>query len=614
MAIARPCPPRGFFDNLLAAGPLTPDAAAAPDASVWARLSPYATTSRPHRANIVHSFRIQNGSGYTYTQPMARDPQVVLGIDLGTSNSACAIVQDGRASVVRRGEDRIIPSVVAAAPDGRVVVGTEAKRRRQTEPANVVYSAKRLIGRRFSSPDVQKMAKMVPYGIYEGSNDSVTIDLGGRRLSVVEIQAYVLKYLRQMAEEALGFRVKRCVIAVPANFNDSQRSATRIAARLAGLDVIRVINEPTAAALAYGYIEDMDRRIAVYDFGGGTFDVTILQITRNVFEVLATSGEMFLGGDDLDEAIVDLMVSEFRRMTNEDLRRWPVALEKLRAIAEQVKIQLSETAQASVRVDDIVPGSGWNLDFTLSEAQMRRLLEPIVRRTIPVCQEALRTAGISQQQVDEIVLVGGTTRLSLVREVVTEVFGKAPQTSINPMSVVAVGAAIQGAALMGSLVPMASGGVSAPSMASTAVLLDVAPRSLGVATVGGNVDFIIERNSVIPIEQTRLFTTTVDGQRVVRIQVCQGESPSFDENVKLGELVLSGLRDAPRGEVTVAVTFEINTDGLLEVRAMDQDTGREQVATMQVLGGLSQPEVDEILARSKAAGAAPSDLGQIRRL
>jgi molecular chaperone DnaK len=446
------------------------------------------------------------------------------------------------------------------------------------------------------------MCQSVPYRIVEGNNESVMVEIGGRRLSVVEISAYILKYLRQMAEEALAQRVKKCVIAVPANFNDSQRSATRIAARLAGLDVIRVINEPTAAALAYGYIEDMDRRIAVYDFGGGTFDVTILQITRNVFEVLATSGEMFLGGDDLDTAILDRMVDACRSRLGLDPARDPLAMERLRAVAEQVKIQLSEATHSSIRVEDVVYGSGRDLDFSLDEATLRAIVEPIVRRTIPVCRDALSVAGIRAEQVDEIVLVGGTTRLPLVREIVKEVFGKAPQTSINPMSVVAVGAAIQGAALMGSLVPMASGGVSAPSLATSAVLLDVTPRSLGVATIGGNVDFIIERNAVIPVEQTRLFTTTADGQRYVRIQVGQGESARFDENTKLGEVLLTNLREAPRGEVTIAVTFEINTDGLLEVRALDQDTGQEQVATMRVLGGLSPEEVEQLASRQRPEG------------
>ncbi len=536
---------------------------------------------------------------------MPPQPELVLGIDLGTTNSACAIVREGRASVVRRGEDRIVPSVVAALPDGSIVVGNRAKRRRAIDPTQVVYSSKRLIGRRFSSPEVTRMCRSVPYEIREGNNESVVVELGSRLHSVVEISAYVLTYLRQMAEEALAQSVTKAVIAVPANFTDSQRSATRIAARLAGLDVIRVINEPTAAALAYGYIEDTDRRIAVYDFGGGTFDVTILQITRNVFEVLATSGEMFLGGDDIDESILGLMVEAFQRQQGADLSKSPVAMERLRAVAEQVKIQLSEQDRASVLLEEVLPGRGGSLEFSLSNQDLRRRVDSIIRRTVPVCEDALRTAGLAAHQIDEIVLVGGTTRLPLVREVVQEVFGKPPQTSINPMSVVAVGAAIQGAALMGSLVPMASGGVSAPASTSpaSAVLLDVTPRSLGVRTVGGYVDFIIERNSPIPVEQTRLFTTTRDNQRFVRIQVCQGEEEEFERNLKLGEVVLSNLRDATRGEVTIAVTFEINTDGLLEVRARDRDTGQEQVATMRVLGGLSEDEVARMVER---AGPAPS--------
>jgi molecular chaperone DnaK len=541
------------------------------------------------------------------------DPNIVLGIDLGTTNSACAVVQDGRASVVRRGEDRIVPSVIAVLSNGEIAVGSEAKLQRAIDPGQVVYSAKRLIGRRFSSPEVQRMVRSMPYRIVEGNNESVMIEVGGRRLSVVEISSLILKYLRQMAEEALGRRVKKAVIAVPANFTDSQRSATRIAARLAGLDVIRVINEPTAAALAYGYIEDMDRRIAVYDFGGGTFDVTLLQITRNVFEVLSTSGEMFLGGDDVDAVILERMAAVYMQQHGIDLRGDPRAMEQLRAVAEQVKIQLSETSRSSIRVANVPPGSNRDLEFSLSAEELRAIAGPIVRRTIPVCEDAMRVAGVGASQIDEIVLVGGTTRLPLVREVVHEIFGKAPQTSINPMSVVAVGAAIQGAALLGSLVPMATGGVSMPSMIQSAVLLDVTPRSLGVGTIGGNVDFIIERNSVIPVEQTRVFTTTTDNQRYVRIQVCQGESPGFDGNTKLGEILLTNLREAPRGSVSVAVTFEINTDGLLEVRALDQDTGQEQVATMRVLGGLPQDEVDAIMARAQEL-RGPGDGSVARRL
>lgn len=530
----------------------------------------------------------------------------VLGIDLGTTNSACAVVRNGRASVVRRGEDRIVPSVVAALPDGSIVVGNRAKRRRAVDPSQVVFSSKRLIGRRFSSPEVQRMRRSVPYDIREGNNEAVVVELGARLHSIVEISAYILTYLREMAEEALGQRVTKAVVAVPANFTDSQRSATRIAARLAGLDVIRVINEPTAAALAYGYIEDTDRRIAVYDFGGGTFDVTILQITRNVFEVLATSGEMFLGGDDIDEVVLHMMAEAYGQQHGLSPSGNAVAMERLRAVAEQVKIQLSETSKASVRVEDVMPGQPGNLEFTLGEDTLRPSIAPIVRRTVPVCQDALRAAGLAPHQVDEIVLVGGTTRLPLVREFVRDVFGKEPQTSINPMSVVAVGAAIQGAALMGSLVPMSGGGVSQP--AASAVLLDVTPRSLGVRTVGGYVDQIIERNTPIPVEQTRLFTTTSDNQRFVRIQVCQGEAEEFDKNLKLGELTLSGLREAPRGEVTIAVTFEINADGLLEVRARDHGTGLEQSTTMRVLGGLTNDEVEEMAKRLRlreGSGVSP---------
>ncbi|MEE9385617.1 MAG: Hsp70 family protein [Nannocystaceae bacterium] len=525
---------------------------------------------------------------------MSPPSEIVLGIDLGTTNSACAIVHEGRASVVRRGAERIIPSVVAAMADGSIVVGAEARRQLASNPSQVVFGAKRLIGRRFGSPQVQRMRRVVPYRIVEGSNETVMVELGGRTVSVVEIAAYILQYLRQMTEEALGQRVRRCVISVPAGFSDSQRSATRVAARLAGLDVIRVINEPTAAALAYGYIEDTDKRLAVYDFGGGTFDVTILQITRNVFEVLSTSGEMFLGGDDIDDAIVQRMVAAYEKNHGTSVRHNVAALQRLRATAERMKVELSELPTLTVKVDDVLPGSGKGLVFSLDQQQLRELIEPLIRRTYTICQDALATAGIDRGQVDEVVLVGGTTRLPQVREVATEAFARVPQTTINPMSVVAVGAAIQGAALLGSLVPMAGSRSRSALMSNDAVLLDVTPRSLGVGTLGGNVDFIIERNSVIPTEQTRVFTTTVDGQQHVRIQVCQGESGSFDENTKLGELVLTGIVSADRGEASIAVTFEINADGILEVRALDQDTGQERVATLSVPGELLPEELARI--------------------
>jgi molecular chaperone DnaK len=533
---------------------------------------------------------------------MTAESEPVLGIDLGTTNSACAVVRAGRASVVRRGDDRIIPSVVAAMPDGRLVVGSRAKQRRAVDPSQVVFSSKRLIGRRFGATEVQRMRETMPYGIVEGPNEAVLIELGGRLLSPVEIAANILTYLREMAEEALGQAATKAVIAVPTNFTDAQRSATRIAARLAGLDVIRVINEPTAAALAYGYIEDTDRRIAVYDFGGGTFDVTILQITRNVFEVLATSGEMFLGGDDIDEAVMGLMVHAFERQHGVPVRSRSIGMERLRAVAEQVKIDLSENFSSGIRVDDVVDGRG--LEFALSEADLRWHIEPIVRRTVPVCIDALRVAGLAPQQIDEIVLVGGTTRLPLVREIVAQVFGKPAQTAINPMSVVAVGAAIQGAALLGSLVPLSTSTGNFAAIPNSAVLLDVTPRSLGVRTLGGFVDMVIARNTAIPVEQTRLFTTTADNQRFVRIQVCQGESEDFESNHKLGELTLSGLREAPRGEVTIAVTFEINADGIIEVRAVDQVTGARQSATMRVLGGLDDQEIAAMASRMGAEAGA----------
>ena len=521
---------------------------------------------------------------------------IVLGIDLGTSNSVAAVMQGDRVIVIPDSEGhRIHPSVVSFHPSGVVLCGHKAKARRIVDPENTVFSAKRLIGRRFSSPEVRAVRARAPFVIKEGPNEQPMIATRGGEFTVPQIAAMVLGYLKKLAEDYLKQEVAHAVITVPANFNDAQREATKAAGRLAGLEVLRILNEPTAAALAYGYGKGSRSRIAIFDFGGGTFDITILRLQDRIFEVLATAGDTYLGGDDIDLRLVDAMIQAFLTVHGIDLRQSPLAVQRLRAVAEQVKCQLSERTRAVVRVQEIAHGEGGapiDLSFSLTRDGMNAKVVDIVDRAFVVCDEALRLAGTDVTQIDDVVLVGGTTRMPLVRDRVRHYFDKEPRADINPDEVVAVGAAIQGATLMQE--PGVGG-------QPKAVLLDVTPRALGVATVGGFADTIIPRNAQVPIEQNRVFTTSADNQTEVVIQVCQGESRRFDENTKLGELRLDGLRPARRGEVRIVVTFEIDTDGILRVRAKDQETGKSQAATIHVLGTMTEEEIQGALAKGTAA-------------
>jgi molecular chaperone DnaK len=415
---------------------------------------------------------------------------------------------------------------------------------------------------------------------------------------VPEISAFVLRHVKALAEEHLGCQIKQAVITVPANFNDAQREATKSAGQIAGMSVMRILNEPTAASLAYGYGQAKKSKVAIYDFGGGTFDITVLQLNDRIFEVLATAGDSFLGGDDIDERLVSHMADLFLRQTRIDLRTNITAIARLRAVAEQVKRQLSTRTKAVVQVQEIAYGSGGrplDLNFTLAREELNRISNDLVQRSFLICDEALGLASLAPSQLDDVVLVGGTTRMPLVRDGASAYFGMEPHANINPDEVVAVGAAIQAATL-----------ARAHEGGGDSVLLDVTPRALGVAVVGGFADTVIERNSQIPIEQTRLFTTSQDYQEQVRLQVCQGESRVFEENNPLGELVLENLRPAPRGEVKVEVTFEINTDGILQVRARDPETGNEQRAHIQVLGTSSKEQVAG-MARRQQDMPAPID-------
>ncbi|HEY3353111.1 MAG TPA: Hsp70 family protein [Polyangia bacterium] len=520
---------------------------------------------------------------------------IVLGIDLGTSNSVAAVMQGEQIVLIPDAEgNRIHPSVVSFHASGTVLCGHKGKQRRITDPENTVFSAKRLIGRRFGSPEVRAMVARAPFTIKEGPREQPMIVTRAGEFTVPEIGAYTLGYLKQLAEAYLGVPVERAVITVPANFNDAQREATKAAGRLGGLEVLRILNEPTAAALAYGYGKSLQSRVAIFDFGGGTFDITILRLQARIFEVLATAGDTYLGGDDVDLRLCDSMVQAFLQVHGVDLRHTPIAVQRLRAVAEQVKCQLSERPRAVVRVQDVARTTdGQVLDFTFSLTRdgMNAKIVDIVDRAFVVCDEALRLAGMDQGAIDDVVLVGGTTKAQLVQERVKQYFGREPRADINPDEVVGIGAAIQGATLMQDL----------RGEQPKALLLDVTPRALGVATVGGYADTIIQRNAQVPMEQTRIFTTSADNQTQVLLQVCQGESRRFDENTLLGELTLDGLRPARRGEVRIGVIFEIDTDGILKVRARDEETGAAQQATISVLGTMTE---DEIQAAKQRPGAA----------
>jgi molecular chaperone DnaK len=520
----------------------------------------------------------------------------VIGIDLGTSNSVVSVVQDGKVIVIPDSEGRRVhPSVVSFHSNGTILVGEKAKRRRIIDPRNTVFSAKRLIGRRFMSAEVRTAVARMPYIIKEGPNQQPIVEARGKTYTIPEVSAMVLTHMKNIAETYLGRQVTKAVVTVPANFNDAQRESTKAAGRLAGLEVMRILNEPTAAALAYGYGKGLDRRLAIYDFGGGTFDITILLLRDRIFEVLSTAGDTYLGGDDIDLRLVDYMVQAFLRMHRVDLRNDGLAMERLRSVSEQVKCQLSARSKAIVQIQEIahgVDGRAIDLSFSITRDGLNQKIVDIVDRTFIVCDEALRLAGVSAAEVDDIVLVGGTTKMPLVRERVAGYYSREPRLDINPDEVVAVGAAIQAAALMQDV-------LGPDQRPVQTLLLDVTPRALGIGTFGGYAETIIQRNAQIPTEQTRMFTTSYDNQTTVKIQVCQGESRRFEENTPLGELTLDGLSAKARGQVAVAVTFEINTDGILRVRAKDPATNKATSAKIQVLGTMSEDEIKQMMEAAK---------------
>ena len=530
---------------------------------------------------------------------------IALGIDLGTTNSVAAIATPTGVELIlgTRGE-RVHPSVVAFPSAGGVVAGTDAKRYRLSEPHHVIHSAKRFIGQNMRAPLVQLALTGVHYQVAEGVNHQPIVIARDRRMTMPEISSHVLLHLKRAAERQLGNQVKDAVITVPANFTDGQRQATKEAGRLAGLDVLRLINEPTAAALAYGFGRDRDQLIAVFDFGGGTFDVSILRLHGEIFEVLASEGDFFLGGDDLDRALAENLAAECNRTLRVDPRPHAALMMKLTMGAEAIKMHLSENDAAEGEIDglDLPGGEVGKLAFSVTRSQFENMIGGYVERTMEVTRQVLVAANIEASRISDVLCVGGSTRIPLVRRRLAELFDRDPNIGINPDEVVAQGAAIQAGSLTGTLSagtgmgardavatpghsPLSSGALSLPdSVAKRPVLLDVNPATLAIHTAGGFIERLLDKNAPIPIERTRIFTTSRDNQTRVEIDCCRGEARRYTENEPLGTLLLDGLEPRPRGDLKIEVQFRIDADGILHVRASDQTSGQDQEAHLQVIG------------------------------